>query len=635
MATNESPFTFSGSAKADHDTDIELGRPDASISGRLGRTAGQSGKTGSPAGGPSTNTRSQARSRGPRGYGPGWSQYYSTEATEGADNNDGGGTDQGSDIGVYHHPKPDQDKFAVEWTVLVYDGPPGDHVWNPDLIRHALQPMLPCKLCDVVITTDHSAILFFTDGRGGLSREQVETVIGVLARQNSWIGSPAEVWPRRVPLDSAKRAAKQGPPPDTSKANEGSGDVGLGIPFPGSRSCSPTGSKASGSKTSPRRRRGRRPIDTDLGTDGGYTTSDRRSDVLNNPPRRPIPGGRARLPTFEGGDPNAYRQWRYDLNILLKLGYNEKQIYPEVLMSLKGRAGGVARTFLDGKEPSLKEIVRRLDRYYGGSLTFFAMSRAMHQLVQTKDECIGDFASRINDHLNMMRGSHPEDMKSFAVDKAMKEVLFNGFVPRMKYALRYLRRQPGLSAEDLLGEAQEMEQEEISDKIDRSNRSKRDPIEPLAQPKAVGNGYFARKPKPSTAAVRTVKPTMATYDELNELSAGEDYEDAVPEAAVPDQDEFEDRIACKVVAVQNAYNNRRDAADRQRPPPTTGDRSCFLCKKPGHMMNECPDLKKLQDMAASLAGNGQGGTAQKGNRAPPSNKTPAAVRSVQSELSEI
>ena len=623
MATHESPFKFTGSAKAGQNQ--ELSRSDGSAEKKGSRSDGPPSEGSRPVGGPSTNTRSKTRPPDHHSYGSRWEQYYCTDGETATDGQDGACTDQGSSSGVY---KPKTDLFAIEWTVLVNDEAPGAHVWNPELIRHALQLILPYKINEVVLTSDHSAILFFGTDRGGLERDQVEPLIDGLSHQDHWIGTQAEVWPRRVPLASARKAAKQAETEKVKEDHIGRGDAGLGIPFPGRRSGSPHSNAPTPTpRSSPRRRRGRRPTGLDRGSD---PESDAKSGTVAEWSKT-APKGRARLPTFEGGDPSAYRQWRYDLNLLLKLGYSEQILYPEVLTSLKGRPGGVARTLTGDQAPTLREIVRRLDTYYGGSLTFFSMSRSMHQLTQAKDECVGDFASRINDHLNMMRGSHPEDMKSFETDKAMREVLFNGFNTRMKWALRYLMRQPGMTAEDLLAEAQEMEQEEISDRFDRANRTAmRDPKDPATTPKPVGNGYYARKPKPAAAAVRAAGLALATLGDIGDLSGDEELVPEVEETP-SEPDELESRTALAMVAAMAAFNR----AEHGRPAPTTVEKGlCYLCKKPGHLMHECPQMKKLQEMAATLSGNAKGGTTQKGGRNPPEPKIPASARSVQSEPSE-
>jgi hypothetical protein len=115
-----------------------------------------------------------------------------------------------SELDVYQAAvEPGEERFAVEWTVLVEDQAPPPRTWTGRAIKTSIENILGTPLGDVVITSDQTALLFMTTLRGGLSRRRVCEVTQVLGAHHVWHGRTAEVWVRRVPLDSARTIADQ------------------------------------------------------------------------------------------------------------------------------------------------------------------------------------------------------------------------------------------------------------------------------------------------------------------------------------------------------------------------------------------------------------------------------------------
>ena len=242
--------------------------------------------------------------------------------------------------------------------------------------------------------------------------------------------------------------------------------------------------------------------------------------------------------------------------------YNPNSLRYEVLKSLTGVPGNRVRTLAE--DATVNDMIMSLDELYGTIMTFGALFIRLCAVRQRLKEAVIDYDSRLARAFAILRHEFPDRYRQDHVEDKKGDLFFEGLLPDLRNALRYLTRDnPPATYRQLLQAARQQEQgEQESSKMQTA-----------AQP--VAKSTF-RKPWVTTQAHQS----SVTPEEPSEVAYESDEFDAETREAAA-------KIAMNagIAAKRSFYTNRRSGDNAQK---KTG---CWSCGEEGHFQRECPHPK--------------------------------------------
>ncbi len=311
-------------------------------------------------------------------------------------------------------------------------------------------------------------------------------------------------------------------------------------------------------------------------TGNANNNAPRRRSVSNPDGRHRHRSGRSASPELSRkppeiskfyGDPQkdeiSYGQWRFEVKSLQSL-HTAGAFKEGVLKSLKGTAANLVRYL--GPRSTIPEILTNLDTHFKSQKTYDNLSLAFYGAEQGNNETVPQFAARIEESINLMYLSNPEEMPLASKEKRLKERLIQGVKTRIRNGLRHLADNPSVGYYQLLVAARKIEDEEV--KIG-------------AKAKAVTTN--------TQQVAETTSPTSALRTEVIELKA------AIAELAKSrgrnknGKKKGQQQAASQAAAASTSDNQGNDTNNSDKPAKSFVDtRSCYRCKGVGHIAKVCP-----------------------------------------------
>ena len=560
------------------------------------------------------NTRNSARGRKRRDS----LNQSGTQPESGEDISDHEGV---AETGTPHHGEGEVNSSAHCVLVNMEDpkdgSPPSKKIFNTEIIPEAIKPFtdrLP-RITEAFVLNRHEVLVF----AGRRSREEgftfpeAEELAGRLSGSLEWIGSEMQVRSRPLTLEIGRnriaqfnkerrreklREKKLIPDAPFRKAKRKT----LSVPESENESEVSTDKEDESDKSS----------DEESLTDAASlaskhsqsSSSTKASIPASRHARRKlakqedkgtkkVSPGKIILPYFSGDDPQdpaavSYRTWRFRVEMFRLRGAKENSLLTKAITALRGRPADLVTSM--GPNVNLSTLLKRLDSYYGDVLTLDALLHDLYAMEQKEGESVGNFGMRVEEVVEVMSQLFPDETPS--EEKRRKRILdrfFHGLREDYKMSLKYLKKKPGITYQELLYEAREMEKEEQQPPKGNGHRTRR---EEKAQHKP-WHPFATRKPYGFASASKSLKADLI---QIAEAMSGEsqDCKDTHPESGGEGEDP---ELAQVVQFMKGAVGNfkPKNPYDHlkldQNNNSALANVECFNCGGFGHMARECPSPK--------------------------------------------
>ncbi len=201
---------------------------------------------------------------------------------------------------------------------------------------------------------------------------------------------------------------------------------------------------------------------TEMDTDATARASGRltlsRQDRVTRPRR-----GRGEIPKINvfKNDPGtdgsvSFAEWKHDVKILLDGGYEESALHYEIIRSLQGLPGKLARSLEEGL--SLQALVDKLELNYGTSKPFQRCLATFSALYQYPRERVVSFAGRLAQSFGEILSRFPQKARVLEELSPRRDVFYEGLKPELRHAIGFLYA-GGATYEELLRLARRREDE--------------------------------------------------------------------------------------------------------------------------------------------------------------------------------
>ena len=422
-------------------------------------------------------------------------------------------------------------------------------LWNPQLITEFLQDWGLPRAAEIVCLDGQTA-LFFAEPRHsgqGLSeadaRRMGESISGGGEREWIFPGRRVKIQTDPIPIRAANRMVRDAPginrQPQVDQERRNNDNNNAQRQMRRRRDASPASSVMtveSFASSETQSSRSYRPA-------GGY---------IRNVPK---------ITEFGGEDATrTYTQWRYDVDLLRQLNYEEAALKFQIVQSLKGQPGNKIRQM--GLEASIDEMLAEMDTLYDSVRSYDDMIRELYAVQQKPKETVGDFDTRIGHALDQIRYSHPERAAHENMDEKRREHFFGGLKDEIKNALRYLyKQQPPVAHTEMVRAAREVEGEQ-------RNQAKTE---------------FRREEYKKTYRSKAATPKQVTEKPTEDTSDTDSDSEERTQARA---------FQAMMKKQESAYKILFDRGVKKEQKGEIGKGCCYLCGSPDHRMPVCERLSE-------------------------------------------
>ena len=452
------------------------------------------------------------------------------------------------------------------------------YVWNDPLVRDLCSRWLDARVTEAVVLDDEDALVFVghRERGDGLTEEDAIAATRALEGEKTWVTLPSIVEARHVTLEEAQQAILLAVQRDRENPmNNQPLHRSLG-----SRSEGNTNRNARTRQLSPRQTESDLESLDDRSTERSFATysytterssrNSRRSRQAND--GRP---GRIFIPKF--GDDSAgtvsYHAWRSDVMRYVESGrHGDAAIMSELINSLRGPPGEYVRSL--PHTPTVRALIRILDDYYGFTLSFDHLYGELFAMHQGSNENVGDFAMRIDTHLNLIEQRCPGRLGTYEqTQETLRERFYERVIAPIRYRLDHKFDTDGRppTFRELVNLARRAEDRHKMVKAkekENKNRSAESDA-PKGKPRSV---FPYNKAKVQVRAA-TVSESSPTPEPESEPSPSEAQPESQPE--VEDDDDAPE-IADVLTLTMKAIRREEKRSGR-----------CFNCNEEGHFYREC------------------------------------------------
>ena len=483
--------------------------------------------------------------------------------------------------------------------------PPPKSVWTNEVIPQALKPF--CQ--DIASVTeayilDRGEALIFAGHRNrnqGWSEDEARTLVDRLRGDIPWVGNDLEIRSRALTLQVGLNRIQQSVKDkrreklkETRKARAAPGRRNLRRHQDESGDESDDSQASSRSTMSSRSRTSRTSSHRGEHSESGASGRSSSTHSYHSQEKDPH-HGKIELPVFngdDGSDPSSvsYRTWRFDVEIFRMNDCKEKELLPRVILSLRGQPGEMIRAL--GTNSTLEQVLSVLDGYYGDVLTADGLVQELYSISQRSGETASNFGMRIERVVAVISRLFPEEIPPETKGIKIRERFFAGLKAEYKRALKFLKKQPGCTYQDLLSEAREMDEEagkETPHKPPPTKDYKTRPWQPFPTRKPAG---FSPMTKSLKADILELRDAM-----MGDPDATQGEEDASQPEQEHDDPEVTQAIHAMMGAIhdaqpKNPYDRYRDK-DRKPGPARDPSRrfQCLNCGGWNHLARNCPSPK--------------------------------------------
>ena len=297
--------------------------------------------------------------------------------------------------------------------------------------------------------------------------------------------------------------------------------------------------------------------------------------------------GKMKLNTFRGdpGDDHKavpYRDWRFDVELYRRQeGVRERNLLPQVVASLKGPPGQMARSL--GMDVNLDEILECLDNYYGNVLTYHGLSREMYTLKQQKNEDVSSFGVRVNKVIALIADMFPEKMPPAEKRDRILDAFYEGLVDEFKTNLAYLKAKPDINYQTMLKAARALEDK------DGHHRQKNEPRDNKHIPAIAGRrnpGYHGFSRSARAELVELGK--MMLGKEESPASSSCEEEETDEESGGEEEIIQMFRGVVEHAKTKNYWDKFTNGSKDRKSKMDLSKIECYNCRGKGHMSKECP-----------------------------------------------
>ena len=91
-----------------------------------------------------------------------------------------------------------------------------------------------------------------------------------------------------------------------------------------------------------------------------------------------------------------YTLWRFNVDAFLEQ-YDEASMRPHIFASLRGYPGKWAHMLDEGKDISVPDLLRHIERTFGNKHDYDAMIRTLYEVQQRDDETVEEYMLHIHE----------------------------------------------------------------------------------------------------------------------------------------------------------------------------------------------------------------------------------------------
>ena len=118
-------------------------------------------------------------------------------------------------------------------------------------------------------------------------------------------------------------------------------------------------------------------------------------------------------------------QW--DVAIFCQSGWDDQHLLPYVFCSLQGFLGDLPRCL--GKDATLSDILKLLDKHYGVVMTFDALSKELYSLKQGLSENIAEFGVHLLQQVQILQSEYPRRIQPEHMEEMKHDCFYEGLNP--------------------------------------------------------------------------------------------------------------------------------------------------------------------------------------------------------------
>ena len=104
-------------------------------------------------------------------------------------------------------------------------------------------------------------------------------------------------------------------------------------------------------------------------------------------------------------DAVTYNSWHWDESMCHCSGWDDHHLLPYVFRSFQGFLGDLVRSL--GKDATLDNDLKMLDKHYGVVMTFDALSKMLYSLKQEMGENVAEFVVCLSQQFQILQMEYP------------------------------------------------------------------------------------------------------------------------------------------------------------------------------------------------------------------------------------